>query len=274
MDDEKEIVSSVRELLDLSFGEDEIRIVEAHNGLEGTVKIQNQQFDCIITDMRMPKKEGDALITSVRQSLFNVDTPIIMLTGYPNKKILNNMRFVYLLEKPFRHDQLVDMVATQLKMGNTGDRLAADMVNNIVNATEVFLTTVLNTDQFKVHSPVAKKPGDPLSMEFLCQVNLFDNGIHNSFSLLLKEEELKNLSTSMPNLRDVPMDKVAHSLGVSILNHALKGMRRRSGINYKVQTMVGQAAQENLDPKKGIIIPLECEGIQIKLLACGEKKLK
>jgi CheY-like chemotaxis protein len=83
VDDEEEIIASVSELLKLTFGEDDLKIVEARNGMDATGKVKNQKFDCIITDMKMPKKEGDALIVSVRQNPFNADTPIIMLTAFP-----------------------------------------------------------------------------------------------------------------------------------------------------------------------------------------------
>jgi CheY-like chemotaxis protein len=272
VDDEEEIIASVSELLKLTFGEDDLKIVEARNGMDATGKVKNQKFDCIITDMKMPKKEGDALIVSVRQNPFNADTPIIMLTAFPNKKILNDFRFVYLMEKPFLHNELTDLIATQLKVGNSGDRLAADMVNNLVFAAQTFLTTVLKTENFSLESPAAKKSGQELDVEFASQVNLYDNGIHNSFSLLVNKEDLIKLSEKMNSLKDTPLERIGYALGQSILKHAIKGMKKSSSINFNLYMMEGEEAKKNLQPKKGIIIPMECEGIHLRILASGEKK--
>lgn len=272
VDDEEEIVASVKELLLLTFGEDELKIVEARNGMDATGKVKNQKFDCIITDMKMPKKEGDALIVSVRQTPFNADTPIIMLTAFPNKKILKDFRFTYLMEKPFLHNDLTELVATQLKVGNAGDRLAADMVNNLVTAAETFLTTVIKEPEFKLESPLAKKAFEKIPVEYVSQVNMFDNGVHNSFSLLTSAEDLQKLAEHMPHLKGTPLERIGYALGQSILKHAIQGMRGRSTVNYNVHTLEGDDAGKTLNPKKGIVIPMSCSGVNLRVLASGEKK--
>lgn len=272
VDDEADILASVRELLELSFSSEKLRIVEAHNGIDATVKVKNQKFDCIITDMKMPKKEGDAFIVSARQSAFNQDTPIIMLTGFPNKRTLKEHRFVYLIEKPFTHDSLTELVGTQLKVGNKGDRLAADMVNNLVNASKTFLTTVLKTEEFELQSPKAKRLGEKLGSGYVSQVNLYDNGVHNSFSLLVDEEALRLLSEKMENLKGTDLDRIALALGQSILKHSLRSMGGRSSVIHNILTFQGAEASEIMEGKKGILIPVSCQGVNLKILACGEKK--
>ena len=115
-------------------------------------------------------------------------------------------------------------------------------------------------------------PVTSIDVEFASQVNLFDNGVHNSFSLLVNEEDLKKLSEKMPNLKDTPLERIGYALGQSVLKHAIKGMRGRGSINYNVHTMAGEEASKNLVYKKGIVIPMNCEGINLRVLASGEKK--
>ncbi len=274
VDDEQEILDSVRELLLLTFGEDKLRIIQAQNGMDATSKVKNQKFDCIITDMKMPKKEGDAFIVSVRQTPFNEDTPVVMLTGFPNEKILSDFRFLYLLEKPFNHDQLIDLVSTQLKMGNKGDRLAADMVNNIINASKMFLTTALGTEEFEFNSPVAKKLGEPLATQYVSLLNMFDKGAHNSFYLLVSDEDLLSISSKMKNLNDTSLETIAYALGQAILSHAMKSINRQNGLKASIVTLQGQDAAKSLESKRGIMIPMVCEGVNLRVLACGEQRKK
>lgn len=272
VDDEQEIRDSVRELLVLTFGEDEIRIVEAKDGMEATAKIKNQMFDCIITDMRMPKKEGDAFITSIRQNPYNESTPVIMLTSHPNKRILKDFRFIYLMEKPFLHDELTELVANQLKIGG-GDRLAADMVNRLVNAASSFLNYALKVDQVEIESPKAKSAGDSMSAEYMSKVDIFDKGIHNSFSILVSSDDLKNLASSMSNIEGADLSRMAYALGQSILKHSMKQVKS-SGGNFKISSYAGKEVEENLVSKKGIIIPIKAKNVRLQILACGEKSNK
>jgi len=272
VDDEQEIIDSLRELLQVTFGEDELRIVEARDGIQATGKIKNQKFDCIITDMKMPKKEGDALIVSVRQNPFNAETPIIMLTGHPNKKILRDVRFVYLMEKPFLHNELTDLLATQLKVGNTGERLAADMVNSLVTATTQFLGKALKSEEVVIESPVAKKNGEDAQVEYVSQVNIYDNGVYNSFSILINEEDLMNLSKTLKSIKDTPIKHVGYALGQSILKFALKDMNSSSAQNYNIHSFSKEEAGENITGKKGIIIPIRCGDVNLRVLASGDKK--
>ena len=270
VDDEQEIRDSVRELLTLTFGSDDIRIVEAKDGMEATSKVKNQMFDCIITDMRMPKKEGDAFIMSVRQNPFNESTPIIMLTSHPNKRLINDFRFIYLMEKPFLHDELTDLVANQLKIGGQGDRLAADMVNRLVNAASAFLNHAMSIEQVEVESPKAKSSGEKIQADFMSKVDMFEKGVHNSFSILVETKDLENLAAKMGNIDTSDLNRVAYALGQLILRHSMKKVKHTSG-NFKITSYSAEQIDEKIIKKKGIIIPLKASDVRLQILACGEK---
>ncbi|MEM7646818.1 MAG: response regulator [Pseudomonadota bacterium] len=272
VDDEEEIRSSLRELLELTFGADCLRIVEAGNGIEATTKVNNQKFDCIVTDMKMPKKEGDAFIVSVRQNAFNEETPVVMLTGFPNRKIVEQFRFIYVVEKPFSHSDLTTIVGNQLKIGSGGERLAADMVNNLVQAATMFLTHTLKKENAHVGSPVAKKIGDDLSADFMSVVTMFDGKIHNSFSILVSEENLLKIRENFGNMKDSPLANIGSALGKTILNFAMKGMGRK--MNFNIKSHQGGEIKEVVTPKRGILIPIQCDGIEVTILASGESKRK
>ncbi len=273
VDDEEDIRASVRELLKICFGEKKLKIIEASNGMEATGKIKNQKFDCIITDLKMPKKEGDALLTSVRQNPFNENTPVLILTGFPDERLLTTHRFTYMLEKPFLHDELTDLIGNQLKIGNKGDRLAADMVNCLVQSTKAFLERAMQIENVQIETPKAKKSGESIEVEFASQVNLVDDKVHNSFSLIAKKEDLENLANKMTSLQNKDPQRIALALGQSILKHALGNVHQRTGSSFNIKNLDSKSSRASLGPKKGILIPIVADNVRIEILACGEKKV-
>lgn len=63
VDDEPEIREIIRENLETEFP-DKLVIQEVGNGHDALQRIQRQKYDLVITDIRMPKKDGVSLINS------------------------------------------------------------------------------------------------------------------------------------------------------------------------------------------------------------------
>lgn len=80
----------------------------AKNGEEALQMAMKEEFDFIVTDFKMPKKNGSELVRELRQGDGpNTNTPIIMLSGYrpvleANQKIWEN---VFFLDKPLSIEQ-------------------------------------------------------------------------------------------------------------------------------------------------------------------------
>ncbi len=55
----------------------------AHNGIEGLQKLNKNEYDVAIIDIRMPKMDGITLAQKVREA--GIDTSIIILTGHGDK---------------------------------------------------------------------------------------------------------------------------------------------------------------------------------------------
>lgn len=82
VDDDEEIRNILAEMLK-EFIEFPFTILEAQDGNEALTKIRNQKFQLIITDMKMPKLDGQGLF----KSLPYIDIPfipdhILILSGY------------------------------------------------------------------------------------------------------------------------------------------------------------------------------------------------
>ena len=78
IDDEKAIRRALREILEF----EECNVEEAENGKEGLELIQKNEYDLIFCDIKMPVIDGlDVLSRTIK---FNVETPIIMISGHGN----------------------------------------------------------------------------------------------------------------------------------------------------------------------------------------------
>ncbi|MDH4029188.1 MAG: response regulator, partial [Nitrospirota bacterium] len=77
------------------------------NGIDALAKIEKENFDLLIADIKMPGKDGLTLLTEVREK--SPDTAVIIITGFGSiESAVNAMRmgaFDY-VTKPFNLDEL------------------------------------------------------------------------------------------------------------------------------------------------------------------------
>lgn len=78
IDDEKAIRRTLTEIL--SF--EGFTIDEAADGAEGLKKIKENNYDCILCDIKMPKMDGIEVLEQMREA--NADTPFIIISGHAN----------------------------------------------------------------------------------------------------------------------------------------------------------------------------------------------
>jgi len=104
IDDENNILNILRTLLEkLNF---EVKV--AHDGREGIELFENgHDFDLVITDIRMPRADGNQVAKHIRGS-GKPDTPIVAMSGYNDKA--DGELFDFTLEKPFNLKELMTVV--------------------------------------------------------------------------------------------------------------------------------------------------------------------
>jgi DNA-binding NtrC family response regulator len=78
VDDEKAIRRTLKEILEY----EKYDIEEAEDGEVGLDKIEKNNYDVIILDIKMPKKDGIEVLTEMQQK--GIDTPVIVLSGHGN----------------------------------------------------------------------------------------------------------------------------------------------------------------------------------------------
>ncbi len=80
---------------------------------KGWRAIDKEEYDLIITDLKMPIITGDEFISIVRSSKLNSRTPIILCSAFINKLVISEITReskVYFLNKPFDSKILLELV--------------------------------------------------------------------------------------------------------------------------------------------------------------------
>ena len=112
VDDEAEVVASLVQLLKVN-GFDAVGEVNSQKMLE---RIDNEYFDIIVTDFKMPKVSGLDIAEKVKQK--GIDSDVIIITGYGTMDIaiqsLKNGVYDFLL-KPFKYEELLYTIERALE---------------------------------------------------------------------------------------------------------------------------------------------------------------
>ncbi|MEH7238571.1 response regulator transcription factor [Bacillus sp. JJ1562] len=111
VDDQPEIV----ELLSLYLEKENYRILEAFDGQEALLIIQNENIDLMLVDLMMPNINGYQLIKRVRQDL-HIPIIIISAKNDDNEKILGlGLGADDFIPKPFNPLEVIARVQAQLR---------------------------------------------------------------------------------------------------------------------------------------------------------------
>lgn len=117
IDDEELIIRSLIKLLEKKG----YQVLVAKNGQDAIAMVEEEQFDLIVADIRMPGINGVETIEAI-YDIFNKTnvskTPVIFITGYADediKKKAEALKPVAYIYKPFDIPELVDKIKEVLK---------------------------------------------------------------------------------------------------------------------------------------------------------------
>ncbi len=148
-----------------------VKIITARDGVEATQKLTFQAFDCIVTDLNMPKRDGMHFIEKVKSNPINSSTPLIVVTGYPDPALQKEHPGMPMLEKPYDKSDLNDVLTKQLSLGRLDQRVGAEVLNLLIQSCEHFLVQILKEEPTHL-TPSAKKNGEDLKGEIIGCMNI------------------------------------------------------------------------------------------------------
>ncbi|WP_372651280.1 response regulator [Halobacteriovorax sp.] len=112
VDDESKILDILEECLNTKYMCD---IDRADNGLDAFILCQDNKYDFIVTDHKMPFMSGAALISGVRTRVnMNQKTPILMLTGFLTDQLREKVGIesVEFMPKPINLKHFLEIVSS------------------------------------------------------------------------------------------------------------------------------------------------------------------
>lgn len=85
VDDEDDILS----LLERFLKNYDVKVVKANNGDQALFKLENEKFDLVFLDYKMPGIDGLSVLESMRnKSKMNSATPVVIVSGYLDKEVI------------------------------------------------------------------------------------------------------------------------------------------------------------------------------------------
>lgn len=125
IDDEEIVLRSCRRI----FAGSGYEIDTALSGEEGLSKALNQDFDLVVTDLKMPGIGGMEVLTRLRKS--RPDTTVIIFTGYASvdtaREALKNGAFDY-IPKPFTPEEIREVIKNALEARAGKQRTMLDLM--------------------------------------------------------------------------------------------------------------------------------------------------
>ncbi len=152
---------------------------------KGWLAIDKDEYDLIITDLKMPIITGDEFISIVRASKLNAHTPIILCSAFINKLVITELSReskVYFLSKPFDSKTLLDLVTKSLGVRSSESRENEEL-------DHLWLQDFIDTLKSAISGPVEKS-----------EIEQFESWNYESISLnivVMKDEGFINATFLM-----------------------------------------------------------------------------
>ncbi|MCE5194108.1 MAG: response regulator [Nitrospiraceae bacterium] len=107
IDDEEIVLQSCRRTLEPEGYE----VKTVRSGTDGIILLENESFDLVLTDLKMPDMDGIKILCMIKESWPSVE--VVIITGYQTVETavsaLKLGAFDY-LEKPFTPDQILSAI--------------------------------------------------------------------------------------------------------------------------------------------------------------------
>lgn len=108
VDDEELICWSLKRTFEKHAGHS---VCCVYTGNEAIQKIMENQYDVVITDLKLPDVSGHELVRKIKE--LGIDTPVIVISSYLSEDMLNDVMkqgVVRCINKPFQIEDILNDV--------------------------------------------------------------------------------------------------------------------------------------------------------------------
>lgn len=136
IDDNVQLIEAVKEYFKSSSS---IEISsEAYDGVEGLEKIEKEEYDVILLDLIMPKKDGLYVLEQMKQK--NIDRKIIVTTSYNATEVIREVSDYgvnYYMLKPFEFNDLEKRILDMCNKKKEGKNIDLHYNNIQISITKI-----------------------------------------------------------------------------------------------------------------------------------------
>jgi chemotaxis protein CheX len=239
------------------------RVLQSSDGQDAILKIRNEKFDLIITDLKLPRISGREIVEFILGDRNSGQCPIIISSAFIDNRIIESFGAhgrIHFLPKPTASKWLVEKVEILLDKARPAPAIDVRFVNPILNATKE-VVTMMTQFEVQVGKPYVKKPGDS-SGDISGIVGVVSPGFKGSISLSFSETGFLKILSKMLNeesktITEENKDAVAELLNI-IFGHAKKVLNDQ-GMNIQpaIPTII-RGHNHSIDPHSRfstIVIP-------------------
>jgi DNA-binding NtrC family response regulator len=119
IDDDQIVLDSISQILT----DENYDVDVSLRGAEGLDRAIREDYDIVLTDIRMPDIGGIKVLRGIRQK--RPALPVVMITGYataPSAEMAMKLGAADFIEKPFEPEELLKTVASALQTARTPSR--------------------------------------------------------------------------------------------------------------------------------------------------------
>lgn len=219
------------------WGKDKLTIDTATNGKQALELIQQNQYDILITDIRMPVMTGLELLTAIRAQDNALKT--ILLTGFAEftyaQKGLQLGASDYLL-KPIQQEQLIEAVERVISEIEAEDSqsLASNAASSPTTTVQnPYVDLALQYISVNLHMPITiKEVAAHVHLNPSYFSVLFKENIGNNFSDYMTECRMATAKKLLLESHD-SLDTITEKIGLQTTSYFIKMFKKFEGVTPK-----------------------------------------